>query len=307
MIADRTLFTLSEPRFDSTTYWGRFGSLMEASNVRYAFKSNAEVMRQYQIVKKQEAREKAQKEANGSPKVMLTAAEIEELRHAVNITKAAIHPDTLAPIPIPMRMTFFLPGNIPISMGFLFSAPTMYNTILWQVINQTYNALLNFGNANKSSPMTSSDIMRSYVMAVGASCSAGATVRYLTRGITARSKGGQLVILNGIVSTVACAMGGFANNYFIRLPEINKGIQIQDPANGKNVGTSKMCAKEAVWQTATSRIVMALPVGLPGYAFYALERKGLVPKNATLLVVLQLALISTQLNFTVPFSMAAFP
>ena len=103
--------------------------------MRYAFITNAEAMRQYQIVKNQEKREKVQKEATGSPKVLLTAAEIEELRHAVNITKAAIHPDTLSPIPMVMRITFFLPINIPISMGFLFTAPTMFNTIFWQVIN----------------------------------------------------------------------------------------------------------------------------------------------------------------------------
>ena len=53
----------------------------------------------------------------------------------------------------------------------------MFNTILWQTINQTYEAILNFGNANKSSPTKASDIMTSYFSAVIASCSAGAAVR----------------------------------------------------------------------------------------------------------------------------------
>ena len=105
--------------------------MAEASDVRYAFVSNNEVVRYYNIFKNQQAREKAQIESTGSPKVLLSSAEIEELRHAVNITKAAIHPDTQAPIPMPMRITFFLPGNIFISMGFLFSAPTMFNTVFW--------------------------------------------------------------------------------------------------------------------------------------------------------------------------------
>ena len=56
--------------------------------------------------------------ATGSPKVLLTAAEIEDLRHATNIVKAAIHPDTQKPIPMPMRITFFLPGNFPINLGY---------------------------------------------------------------------------------------------------------------------------------------------------------------------------------------------
>ena len=66
---------------------------------------------------------------------MLSAEEIEELRHAINITKAAIHPDTGKPIPMPMRITFFIPGNIPISMGFMFAPPTIFHTFLWQTIN----------------------------------------------------------------------------------------------------------------------------------------------------------------------------
>jgi len=115
--------------------------------------------------------------ATGSPKILLEASEIEELRHATNIVKAAIHPDTQKPIPMPMRITFFIPANLPISLGMIFSAPTMFNTILWQTINQTYNAILNFGNANKSSPAKASDIMTSYFSAVIASCSAGAAVR----------------------------------------------------------------------------------------------------------------------------------
>lgn len=69
-------------------------SLAEASSVRYAFLSNSEVMRNYELVKKQEAREESAMLATGSQKVLLTADEIQELRRATSIVKAAIHPDT---------------------------------------------------------------------------------------------------------------------------------------------------------------------------------------------------------------------
>jgi hypothetical protein len=52
---------------------------------------------------------------------------------------------------------------------------------------------------------------------------------------------------------------------------------------------------------------MAAPVGLPGFALFAIERKGLMPKNAGLQLALQLGLISAQLSQAVPLSMAAFP
>jgi hypothetical protein len=124
-------FTLTEPRHDQSTYWGRVKALREAADIRYAFVTNNRVIEHYEKVKRQEARELKQMKDTGSPKVMLSAAEIEELRHAVNIVKSAIHPDTQKPIPIPMRITFFIPGNIPISMGMIFSAPTMFNTLLF--------------------------------------------------------------------------------------------------------------------------------------------------------------------------------
>jgi hypothetical protein len=93
-MSDKIPFTLREPRYDPNTYWGRVFSLAEASSVRYAFVRNADVMKNYNLVKAQEAREEKAMAASGSPKVLLTAAEIEELRHATNIVKAAIHPDT---------------------------------------------------------------------------------------------------------------------------------------------------------------------------------------------------------------------
>ena len=52
---------------------------------------------------------------------------------------------------------------------------------------------------------------------------------------------------------------------------------------------------------------MPLTIGVPGFIIYALERKHLAPKNATLLMMLQLTLISLNLTLAVPLSMAAFP
>lgn len=78
---------------------------------------------------------------------------------------------------------------------------------------------------------------------------------------------------------VACMGGGFANNWFMRLPETAIGIEIQDPADNKVVGKSKLVAHAAVVQTASSRLLLAMPVCLPGIILYALERRNLYPKN----------------------------
>jgi hypothetical protein len=54
---------------------------------------------------------------------------------------------------------------------------TMPWTIGIQFINQTWNALFNWGNASKKSPQTNADIGKSYVAALVASISISVGVR----------------------------------------------------------------------------------------------------------------------------------
>jgi len=69
-------------------------AIYEAAYVGYAFKTYDQVMAEYAKVKNQKAKEAEAVASTGKPYVMLNDAELEEMRHAVNITKAAIHPDT---------------------------------------------------------------------------------------------------------------------------------------------------------------------------------------------------------------------
>ena len=277
--APRTSFSMSEPLFDESTFYGRFRMLYEAGHPKHAFVSNAEALRQYAIVKAQQQKEDEQMSSTGKPHLLLTEEEIRVVRRAQTISKSAIHPDTGSPIPIPQRFSFFLPGNLPIAMGMLFTAPTMFNTIFWQVINQSYNALLNFGNANKSSPVTQTDIFKSYVMAIISSCGAGAAVRSSTASLAKGLTGSRLFVLNGAVTFIACSIGGFANNWCIRMPERQTGIAVTDPDSGKSYGLSKNCASIASFQTASSRILMAATVLISPTLLFMLERRNLVPKN----------------------------
>ena len=267
MPAERMIpFTMSEPRYDQTTYWGRFQTIIEASSPRYAFKSNDEVMRNYKLVKEQRQRESVALEKTGKPHVLLPQKEIDALRHAINITKAAVHPDTEEPIPIPMRITFYVPGNFPITMGMIFCRPTIFNTLFWQVMNQTYVAALNYSYSNKSSPSSNYDLLKSYVSAVSACCVTSAFIRYKTQPVIARATGARLIMLNTVTSMLACAVGGWVNNFSIRSPEVQRGIAIVDPNSGQTVGISQECARNARLQTANSRIMMALPMALPAVA-----------------------------------------
>lgn len=85
---------------------------------------------------------------------MTSVDDIKELRKAQTVIRTAVHPDTGEFIPWPMRMSSFIPVNLPISYGMIIVAPTPLNTIVWQFVNQTYNAMINYGNRNASSTYT---------------------------------------------------------------------------------------------------------------------------------------------------------
>ena len=98
-----------------------------------------------------EQREKERVASLSGKQVMLSEGEIKYLRKQKRICDASIHPDTGLPVPWVMRMSAFVPTNVPIIFGMLLSTPTPLNTAMWQWINQTYNAGMNYGNRNASS------------------------------------------------------------------------------------------------------------------------------------------------------------
>ena len=66
---------------------------------------------------------------------MMTKEQIKEIRTAETVVSTAIHPDTGKFIPWVMRLSSFLPVNLPISFGMIITAPTPFNTIFWQWMN----------------------------------------------------------------------------------------------------------------------------------------------------------------------------
>ena len=159
---------------------------------------------------------------------------------------AAVHPDTNKPLPWIMRISSFMPMNIPLNVGFILMPPTLINTIGVHVANQSYNATMNFGNANASSPYTTEDITKGAMAAVGSSVAVALTIRQINLKRSAAATGAKLIMLNAITSTTACAAGGFANNWFMRSAEMQRGIQLSDPDTGNPIGKSQIAAKTAV-------------------------------------------------------------
>ena len=209
-----------------------------------------------------------------------------------DVCQAAVHPDTNKPLPWIMRISSFMPMNVPLNVGFILMPPTFVNTVGVHIVNQSYNATMNYGNANASSPYTKEDITKGALAAVGSSVGVALTIRQINLKRSAAAKGPKLILLNAATSTIACAAGGFANNWFMRSAEMERGVSLTDPDTGAELGKSKIAAKYAVMQTASSRIFMAMPIALPAFALIAMERARIYPANKYLQLIIQLGLIS---------------
>ena len=197
--------------------------------------------------------------------------------------------------------------NAPIAFGMLMTAPTPFNTILWQWINQSYNAILNYGNRNASSTYTTEDIMKSYFSAASIAIVLSLGIRKAVASRVAGSTGAKMVLFNTISTYAACGCGGFANTYLMRQTEMNKGINVIHPETNEPVGLSKKCAEVAVFNTAVSRFGMAAPLFIPAICMFGIERLNMLPTRKATRLCLDMVLVVINCYVAVPLAVGMFP
>ena len=97
------------------------------------------------------------------------------------------------------------------------------------------------------------------------------------------------------------------NSYCMRMSEMNKGVKIYDEL-GDEIGISKVTAKQAVMQTASSRLLLAFPIiTFPGFFMFTLEKLKLVPKAKPLRVATEIGVVAFSLWIALPISVSLFP
>eukprot|EP00922_Rhytidocystis_sp_ex-Travisia-forbesii_P003941 GHVS01005715.1.p1 GENE.GHVS01005715.1~~GHVS01005715.1.p1 ORF type:complete len:226 (+),score=17.21 GHVS01005715.1:106-783(+) len=184
---------------------------------------------------------------------------------ASNVVEGTVHPQTGDIIPVLGRLSGFVPVNVPICGGMVLAAPTLTNVIGLQWLNQTYNAYFNFSQANKDSSKQHEggidmDVIKGYsaatVVSVGLAVS---STQWLSR--SRRLSDVLRARLHMIVPYFAVASAGVANVGLMRIRELTDGIPVYFNAAGENsassgelMGVSKVAAKQALTQTAISRI-----------------------------------------------------
>ena len=233
---------------------------------------------------------------------------------------ANIMVDTGEPVLLPFRMSCFALSNLIVTAGMLTPGLGTGGTIAWQWANQSLNVAINNANANKSTQLSTSTMIQSYFLAVGASCSVAVGLNAAIPRLKRLSPGAR-TILTRLVPFAAVASAGALNVFLMRGEEIRKGINVypheseegrrkREEANQQlePIGKSKKAATLAVGETALSRVLNATPIMvLPPLILVRLQQTEWLSQRPRMVLPINLGLILTTTLFALPLALAAFP
>lgn len=294
-----------ESRHDLTSYVGRVRHFFDMVAPSNNFASDAELQRSKDLL--------AQFKATKALPPGVTDADMWEARKKVS---AVFHPDTGEKVPLPFRMSMFMPSNLPVTAGMLLSRTTPMQ-LLFQFLNQTYNSAFNYANRNATVPVDYAQLGASYAVAtttaVGAAFGLGKVVDRLQSRFTA---GGAtpsfgVKLLSRGLPWLAVATAGAANALAMRYKEGVDGITVFDES-GAAVGKSVVAGRAALFQIALTRVVLPIPILLlpPFVLDAARAAPGLGPllaRSAGARTLFELAVIAAFLQGALPFAVALFP
>ena len=297
-------FNFKETMPDKYSFMGRFTHFMYVTNPVKFFAMNKDIEAGVALVKRY--KELAGKTEDGT--IMITEKEKKDIIKGIEYIDTSCN-DIGEIVFRPCRLCGFTPMNVPILIGMICTAPTMRNTIMWNWINQTYNAGMNFGNKNNTSPYTNTDLMKGYVAAVTSALSVASGMRYLSSGLAKGAKGSRLLMINGMIGCIASACAGYCNAFFMRQCEMQKGIKCyKDEHLTHELGFSLKCAESAVYQTCFTRSCLSfMCIGTPTLILLAVKKMGASPKSALGKNALEVLAVAIGLQYGLPVSVSIFP
>lgn len=283
---------LPESKFDLSTYWGRVRHCAEISDPTMLLTTSSSL---------DSAKKLISDYRNGIQSKMTP-----ELWHAKKVLDSTVHPDTGETVLLPFRMSCCVLSNLVVTAGMLTPGLGTAGTLFWQVANQSLNVAINTANANKSHPLSTTQLIQNYTIAVTASCSVALGLNSIVPRLKSLSQNTRLV-LGRLVPFAAVVTAGIVNVFAMRSEEIRKGITVFDK-NGDEVGTSKTAAKYAVGETAASRVINATPIMvIPPLILVRLQKGFLKGKGTGIQTLTNLGLILTTSLVALPFALAVFP
>lgn len=225
----------------------------------------------------------------------------EELWKARKIKEAIKNPDSGEIIPMPFRMSGFVPFGVPIVVGMLLPNPSLPTTLFFQWLNQTHNALVNYYNRPilPGVPTNTRRLVEAYVGAVTSALGVSAGLQYLFRNSTS--------FIKNFVPFFAVASANICNVTLMRRDELTNGIEIKNQ-KGEVVGISQVAAKKALFETALTRVALPLPLlTFPPLIMGYLNQMNWLKTRPFLQLPIQTAICTAAFGFALPIAIALFP
>ncbi|CEP24664.1 FSF1 [Cyberlindnera jadinii] len=283
---------LPESRYDLSTYMGRVYHCAEISDPTMLFTTSKQL---------EDAKNLISDYRNGR------VTEVsEQFWTAKKILDSTVHPDTGETVVLPFRMSSCVLSNLVVTAGMLTPGLGTAGTLFWQIANQSLNVAVNYSNANKSHPLSTTQLIQNYAIAVTSSCGVALGLNAIVprlRNVSPNTK----MILGRLVPFAAVVSAGIVNVFAMRSQEIKKGISVFDK-DGNEVGKSKTAAVYAVGETAASRVINATPIMvIPPLILVRLQRGFLKGKGLGIQTLVNLGLIAATSFIALPFALAIFP
>uniref|UniRef100_A0A8C8DWV5 Sideroflexin 5b n=1 Tax=Oryzias sinensis TaxID=183150 RepID=A0A8C8DWV5_9TELE len=208
-----------------------------------------------------------------------------QLWEAQKIKQAIIHPDTGEKIFMPFRMSGYVPFGTPI----------------W--LNQSHNACVNYANRNATKPASTSKFLLGYAGAVTSAVSIAVGLNVLIQRANRLSPATRMIVQRFVPFT-AVASANICNVGLMRHNELSEGVDVLDD-KGNVVGSSKIAARNAIMETAFTRVVLPMPIFvLPPIIMSYLERYA---SNRRLLLPIHSAVCLLTFAVSLPVAISLFP
>ncbi|KAJ8365298.1 hypothetical protein SKAU_G00141290 [Synaphobranchus kaupii] len=278
---------IKEPRWDQGTFMGRAKHFFTVTDPRNVLLSSAAL---------EDARVIVENYRLGIAKPGLTE---DQLWRAKYIFDSAFHPDTGEKMLLIGRMSAQVPMNMTITGCMLTFYRTTPAVVLWQWVNQSFNAVVNYTNRSGDAPISVNQLGAAYVSATTGAVVTALGLKSLTKHLPA--------IIGRFVPFAAVAAANCINIPFMRQRELKYGIPVTDE-KGNRLGESSSAARQAIVQVVVSRIGMAVPaMAIPPVIMNALEKKAFMKRFPVLNAPVQVGLVGFCLVFATPLCCALFP
>jgi len=244
---------IDKPRWDQSTFSGRFKHFSAITDVRKLFASEQELEQAKSLVLKHRA------------KLTPPGTSEDELWKAKHLYDSTFHPDSGQKMNLFGRMSFQAPGGMAITALMLHFYKTPLQAATTQWANQSFNGLVNYTNRNAESSTTTGQMFSAYCMATSAALA-------VALGLNIFSRRAPQIVARW-VPFVAVATANSVNIPLSRQAEWKEGVTVRS-VNGEELGSSKKCAVKGISQVLLSRIAMAAPgmICIP-IAMQQLEKK----------------------------------